>query len=129
MSNKAKTIIDEIEVTYSSGNIYADTNHPNPEEAMAKAELALLIATAIKKKKLTQKKAAALIGIDQPKISDILRGKLSGFTIDRLFRILRALGIGIEIGPIFTEKDEKPHLLVLPYIDQTSKNRRSPRAC
>jgi predicted XRE-type DNA-binding protein len=83
---------DEIEVTVSSGNIYADTGHCNPQEAMAKAELAMLIADAIKQKKLTQKKAAELIGIDQPKVSAILRGQLSGFSIDRLFRFLMALG-------------------------------------
>lgn len=88
---------EEIEVIASSGNVYADTGHPNPEEAMAKAELAILISDAIKRKKLTQKKAAELIGVDQPKISAIIRGQLSGFTIDRLFRFLMALGMDIII--------------------------------
>lgn len=94
---------EEIEVIASSGNVYADTGHPNPEEAMAKAELAILISSAIKRKKLTQKKAAELIGVDQPKISAIIRGQLSGFTIDRLFRFLIALGMDIFI-------EAKPHI-------------------
>ena len=93
---------EEIEVIASSGNVYADTGHPHPEEAMAKAELAILISDAIKRKKLTQKKAAELIGVDQPKISAIIRGQLSGFTIDRLFRFLIALGMDIII-------EAKPH--------------------
>src|SRR5271169_3244121 len=86
-----------------SGNVYADAGYPNPEEAMAKAELAIMITEAIKSKKLTQKKTAELIGVDQPKISAIIRGQLSGFTIDRLFRFLMALGIDIII-------QAKPHL-------------------
>lgn len=88
---------EKIEIIPSSGNVYADTGYPNPEEAMAKAELAILIADEIKRKKLTQKGAAALIGVDQPKISAIIRGQLSGFTIDRLFRFLMALGMDIII--------------------------------
>ena len=72
------------------------------QETLAKIELAKLIATAIKKNKLTQKKAAELIGIDQPQISAIIRGQLSGFTIDRLFRYLIALGMDITI-------EAKPH--------------------
>lgn len=93
----------EIKVIASSGNVYADTGHPNPEEAMAKAELAILISAAIKRKKLTQKQAADLIGVDQPKISAIIRGQLSGFTIDRLFRFLMALGMDIIV-------EAKPHI-------------------
>lgn len=93
---------EEIEIIASSGNVYADTGHANPEEAMAKAELAILIAGTIKRKKLTQKKAAELIGVDQPKVSAIIRGQLSGFTIDRLFRFLMALGMDIII-------EAKPH--------------------
>ncbi len=102
---------EEIEVVTSSGNVYADTGHPNPDEAMAKAELALLISAAIKRKKLTQKKAAELIGVDQPKISAIIRGQLSGFTIDRLFRFLIALGMDIVI-------EARPHTArtTPPYI-------------
>ena len=97
MSKKQVNEDEEIEVIASTGNVYADTGYPNPEEAMAKAELAILISNAIKRKKLTQKKAAELIGVDQPKVSAIIRGQLSGVTIDRLFRFLIALGMDIII--------------------------------
>ena len=53
----------------SSGNVFADLGIENPEEALAKSELARQIAMLIKKKKLTQKRAAEILGIDQPKIS------------------------------------------------------------
>jgi predicted XRE-type DNA-binding protein len=105
---------EEIEVIVSSGNVYADTGHPNPEEAMAKAELAILISDAIKRKKLTQKMAAELIGVDQPKISAIIRGQLSGFTIDRLFRFLISLGMDIIIeAKPHTRKTPLAHIQVL----------------
>lgn len=104
----------KIEVIKSSGNVYADTGHRNPQEALAKAELALLIIDAIKKKKLTQKQVAEIIGVDQPKISDIVRGRLSGFTIDRLFRYLMALGMDITIeAKPHKQKNSEPFILVM----------------
>ena len=106
----------EVKVTASSSNVYTDTGHPNPEEALAKAELAILISDVIKRKNLTQKKAAELIGVDQPKISAIIRGQLSGFTIDRLFRCLIALGmdITIEVTP-HTSRSTVPHIQVIQH--------------
>lgn len=105
----------EIEVIASSGNVYADTGYPNPEEALAKAELAILISGAIKRKKLTQKKAAELMGVDQPKVSAIIRGQLSGFTIDRLFRFIIALGMDIIIeAKPHDRKMDLAHIQVLP---------------
>ncbi len=83
---------DTTEFFIGSGNVFKDLNHPNPEEALAKAELAQQIYEAMKEKKLTQVKAAKLMGIDQPKVSDIIREKLSRYSIDRLMRFLRVLG-------------------------------------
>lgn len=115
MTKKKHVEHEEIEITPSSGNVYADAGYSNPEEAMAKADLAILIAETIKSKKLTQKKAAALIGVDQPKISAIIRGQLSGFTIDRLFRFLTALGVDIIIeAKPHTPRTTPAHICVLP---------------
>lgn len=88
---------DETEAVVGSGNIFEDLGYPNPEEAKAKADLARQISNIIKVRKLSQKQAAEIIGIDQPKVSDIVRGKLSKYSIDRLMRFLRALGRDIEI--------------------------------
>ena len=85
------------EIIKSSGNVFADLGLPNPEERLAKAELARQIAHLIKKKKLTQVQAAKLLDIDQPKISALLKGKLAGFSMDRLFKFLIALDQDIDI--------------------------------
>src|SRR3954453_20144730 len=82
----------------SSGNVFADLGLKNPEELLAKAELVQRISDIIAERKLTQARAAKVLGIDQPKVSALLRGKLDGFSIDRLFRFLNALGRDVEIS-------------------------------
>jgi predicted XRE-type DNA-binding protein len=84
-------------VEASSGNVFADLGLKNPEELLAKAELVQRISDVIAERKLTQVRAAKLLGIDQPKVSALLKGKLDGFSIDRLFRFLNALGRDVEI--------------------------------
>ena len=88
---------EEIKVQISSGNVFADLGLPNPEERLVKAELASLISSAIKQKNLTQMEAAELLGIDQPKVSALTRGRLSGFSTARLLRFLNALSNDVEI--------------------------------
>ncbi len=81
----------------SSGNVFADLKIPNPEEALAKAEVASKIYKVIKKKKLTQTKAAKILKISQSKISLLLRGYLTNFSLERLFRFLNDLGQDVYI--------------------------------
>lgn len=85
------------EVEESSGNVFADMGYPNPEEALAKSRLAQRIAELIEEQNLTQVQAAALLGIDQPKVSKLIRGQLREFSTDRLFRFLNALNQDVEI--------------------------------
>ena len=85
------------EVTVSSGNVFEDLEVSAPEEALAKAELTSRIAEIIVAMGLTQVAAARLLGVDQPKISALLRGKLSGFSTERLMRFLTALGSDVQI--------------------------------
>ena len=87
----------EIEVYPSSGNIFTDLGLADSEELLIKAELVRQIGELITMRKLLQTEAAELLGIDQPKISALLRGKLSGFSTERLFRFLNALGSDVEI--------------------------------
>jgi predicted XRE-type DNA-binding protein len=88
----------EVDYVVSSGNVFADLGLPNPEELLAKAELANKIAVIIQERKLTQAKAAKLLGIDQPKVSMLLRGRLTGFSIERLMRFLLLLGQDVKIS-------------------------------
>ena len=87
----------ELDYVISSGNVFADLGLPNPEEALAKAELANKISVLIRDRGLTQAKAAKLLGIDQPKVSMLLRGRLTGFSLERLMRFLMLLGQDIRI--------------------------------
>ena len=81
----------------SSGNVFADLGFPDAEERLAKAELARQIEHIIKKKRLTQERAAKILGISQPKVSALLNGKLAGFSMDRLVKFLMSLDQDIEI--------------------------------
>ena len=85
------------EFTRSSGNVFADLNLPHADDLLAKAELAAKIIAEIQRRRLTQSQAAAILGIDQPKVSALKQGKLSGFSIERLMRLLLVLGRDIEI--------------------------------
>jgi predicted XRE-type DNA-binding protein len=87
----------EIEVYSGSGNVFADLGLPDADELLIKAQLADQISDLIEERKLTQVEAAKLLGIDQPKVSALVRGRLSGFSTDRLFRFLNALGRDVEI--------------------------------
>jgi predicted XRE-type DNA-binding protein len=84
-------------VEASTGNVFADLEVPDPEEMLAKAALAQRICAIIAERRLTQARAAAVLGVDQPKGSALRRGKLDGFSTDRLFRFLNALGRDVDI--------------------------------
>jgi predicted XRE-type DNA-binding protein len=84
-------------VTEGSDNVYADLGFADAEERLAKAKLARAIGKLISKHGMTQAKAAARLGIDQPKVSALVRGQLSGFSTDRLLRCLVLLGNDVRI--------------------------------
>ena len=88
---------EDVIVTHGSGNIFADLGLPDADDLLAKANLALHIARTIKARKLTQAKAAQLLGLDQPKVSSIINGRLDGFSTDRLMRFLNDLGCDVKI--------------------------------
>ncbi len=81
-----------------SGNVFEELGHSRPAEALAKAELARKIAELIAKRRLTQAAAAELLHVDQPKVSALARGRLAGFSLDRLVRFLALLGSDVEIA-------------------------------
>jgi predicted XRE-type DNA-binding protein len=87
----------KIDYEKSSGNVFADLDIANPEEALAKSQIVLEIAKIIKRKKLTQVQVAKTLGISQPKVSLLLRGYLRSFSLERLFRFLNDLGQDIYI--------------------------------
>lgn len=111
-------------ITPSGGNVFADLGVASPEEALAKAALAYRIAAVIVERRLTQSEAARILGVDQPKVSALLRGKLTGFSTGRLIRFLTALGSSVEIRVGPPSKAKRPgHLRVL-----ADEDARPPRA-
>ena len=79
------------------GSLSQDMGLPEPEEELTKAQLASHIRQVLKRRRLTQVAAASLMGIDQPKVSALLNGRLANFSSERLMRLLTALGQDVEI--------------------------------
>src|SRR2546421_12927026 len=92
---KKEEPLPEFEV--SSGNIFADIGLPNPEEHMLKAQLVVQLGLLIKARKLTQTAAAKRLGVKQPDLSNILRGRFRGYSVGRLMRMLTAFDQDIDI--------------------------------
>jgi predicted XRE-type DNA-binding protein len=95
-TTKEKTYAGET-VETGSGNVFADLGLPNPEERLAKAKLVNRISEIIKERKLTQAKAGEILGIDQTKVSKLVRGRLSEFSTSTLMEYLTRLDQDIEI--------------------------------
>ena len=93
----AKKSTKAIPVARGSGNVFADLGFAQPEEELTKAKLASLIRQVIERKHLTQSGAGAVMGVDQPKVSALLNGRLGNFSSERLMRFLTALGQDVKI--------------------------------
>ena len=80
-----------------SDNIFADLQIPDAEAELEKAQLARAIRSVIQANGWTQEEAARQMRTSQPKVSQIIGGKLTGFTADRLLKYVRALQCDVEI--------------------------------
>lgn len=81
----------------SGGNVFADLGFEHPEEELAKAQLILQIVRLVRARGLTQTAAAQVLALPQPKVSLLLRGRMAGFSTDRLIRLLNRLDQDVEI--------------------------------
>ena len=86
-------------VERSSGNVFRDLGFSRQEAESLKlrAELMRQIALLIKKRKLTQAEAAKQFGVTQPRVSDLVRGRIDLFSIDGLVEILGRAGMRIRL--------------------------------
>jgi predicted XRE-type DNA-binding protein len=87
----------KIRVEEGSGNVFADLGFPNPEREQLKADLTLRIYRLIKTRNLTQADAGKILGIKQPNVSALMRGRSGAFSVERLMEFLTTLGQDIEI--------------------------------
>lgn len=77
--------------------MFEDLGLDNPEELLQKSRLVSVIDAVIRKRRLSQVKAAEMMGVSQPDLSKLLRGRTSGFSIERLFTMLVAIGVSTHI--------------------------------
>ena len=78
-------------------NVFADLNLPDAQGHLVKAQLVSRIMDIMKARKLTQTAVAKVVGISQPDVSNLIRGRFRGYSIDRLMSFLVALDQDIEI--------------------------------
>jgi len=98
-----------------TGNIFADIKVAYPERTLARAQIMSSVAEIIKKRNLTQKEASELLDIPQSKVSCLVNGKLSMFSLDHLLMLLNKLGRDVEIiikPKLKEEKVASTHVLV-----------------
>jgi predicted XRE-type DNA-binding protein len=102
-----------IRVEEGSGNVFADLGFPNPEREQLKARLMLQIYRLIKDRGHTQAQVGAILGIKQPHVSGLMRGRSGNFSVERLMDSLTALGQDVEITVRPTRKEHGGVSLVL----------------
>ena len=95
-----------IRVEEGRGNVFADLGFPHPEQEQLKADLTLQIYRAIKQRDLTQAQAGKILGIGQPHVSSLMRGRSGTFSVARLMEFLTDLGQDVEIT---VRPARKPH--------------------
>lgn len=78
-------------------NVYADLGMADAEEMLVKAQLATKIGEIIKLRKLTQTQASSLLGMPQPKLSNMLRGRFRGISEAKMIECLTLLGSDVQI--------------------------------
>jgi predicted XRE-type DNA-binding protein len=80
-----------------SMNVYADLGVADADEMLVKAQLATKIAEIIKLRKLTQTQASSLLGMTQPKLSNMLRGRFRGISETKMLECMTLLGRDVQI--------------------------------
>jgi predicted XRE-type DNA-binding protein len=111
-NNLTKRLIDGIEVTEGSDNVFADLGLPDADLLLAKAELARQIGEAIRERKWTQRRAADMLGVSQPRVSDLLRGHLDKFSLDTLMEFLTKLRRNVTVF-VSGSRNDLGHIQVL----------------
>jgi len=90
---------EDTRITPSSGNVFLDLGFPpgEAEHLLVRADLMSAVSALIKERRLTQARAARLFGVTQPRVSDLVRGRIELFSIDSLVEMLGRAGIGVSV--------------------------------
>lgn len=87
-----------LKVEVGSGNVFADLGLPDAEEMLLKSQIVMELHRLIRQRKLTQTAAAKLVGVGQPDLSNLLRGRFRGYSVERLMRMLTAFDRDVVIS-------------------------------
>ena len=94
---KKQRVVRGVPVEEGSGNVYADLGYAGSASMLVKAELAAKIGEIIERRALTQMDAAKILGLTQPKVSALLKGRFRGISEHRLLECLTRLGRDVHI--------------------------------
>jgi len=88
-----------VKVTSSTGNVFRDLgfSKEESEHLLVRADLLIQVQKAIESKRLKQAEAAKILRVTQPRVSDLLRGRIDLFSTDSLIDMLARLGVGVRI--------------------------------
>ncbi len=100
--------MSNLDYTVSSGNVYDDIDHNDSAEMKIKAQAVMILSKTIATSGMTQAEVATVLGIDQPKISKILRGQFRSLSLDKIFSYLTALDKDINIT-VSEKSEDKGH--------------------
>ena len=110
---KKQRIVRGIPVEEGSGNVYTDLEYPDSESMLVKAQLAAKIAEIVQRRGLTQARTAEILGLTQPKVSDLVKGRFRGISEHRLLECLTRLGRDVHMGIKPTPKSRSNGRLTL----------------
>jgi predicted XRE-type DNA-binding protein len=88
-----------IKTERGSGNVFADLGF-SPDDAInlqVRADLMRQLRARLDKLRVTQAQAARLLGVSQPRVSDLTRGRIDRFSIDMLIRLLGKAGVEVRV--------------------------------
>ncbi|MGY3494214.1 helix-turn-helix domain-containing protein [Bradyrhizobium sp. USDA 4502] len=97
MNRNSKRTITSTLGRVGSGNVFVDLRLPNAEEELLKAKLVSKIAGVIEKRNLTQIQAGQIMGLAQSKVSELCNGRTETYSVERLYRLLTRLGVGVSV--------------------------------
>lgn len=97
MGNITTVQTEGVQIERGSANVFADLGRADAETHLLKAELVTQIDEIVRARRLTQARAAEMLGLSQPDVSRLLRGHFRDFSVERLLRLLMALGRDVDI--------------------------------
>ena len=91
---------EKLKITRGSGNVFRDLGFPSEEaqNLLLRSDLMTRIERYVKTSGLNQKDAAARLGVTQPRLNDLLKGKIEKFSLDALVNMLGHAGMTVELS-------------------------------